>query len=135
MAPEDQEPKIVSDSDWKTQARREKDRLAEKERQDQQPASTPEPDAPDASAPREVPPATFVTLINSLVVQSLYFLGRLPDPSGQEPTVNLDLAKHNIDLIQMLEEKTNGNLTEDESKALALSLHELRMQYVQSAHV
>ena len=136
MAAEDQEPKIASDNDWKNQARREKERLAEKERQEKQQKTAPAPSAPDdAAAPREVPPATFVTLVNSLVVQTLFYLGRLPDPSGKEPTVNLDMAKHNIDLIQMLDEKTAGNLTEDETKALAMALHELRMQYVQSAQV
>jgi len=58
---------------------------------------------------------------------------KLGAPDGSAPEINLDLAKHHIDLMEVLEEKTKGNLTNDESKKLSLALHEARMQYVQAA--
>jgi len=74
-----------------------------------------------------------MTLVNSLAVQAMFFLGRLPDQDDKKPELNLDMAKHNIDLLQILQDKTKDNLTEDETKALNMTLHELRMQYVSVA--
>ena len=88
-----------------------------------------------APPPGPLPPADFTTLINSLLVQVFFCLGRISDPSGKNPEINLDLAKHHIDMLEVLDEKTKGNLTEDENKKLALALHEARMQYVQIAGV
>jgi len=136
MAANEQEPKIVSDSDWKEQARQEKERLAQKQQKEKStPTGAAEPTGSGAAGGRPMPPATFMTMVNSLVVQSLFFLGKLPEAEDKEPQVNLDLAKHNIDMLGMLEEKTKGNLTDEENKALALALHEVRMQYVATAQV
>ena len=139
MAQKDQEPKIVSDDDWKNQARKEKERLLEKDK----PKATangstpPEPQtakaAPTDQAKQPLPPASFLTLINTLAMQSLYFMGKLADPNDKQTKVDMDMAKHNIDLMQLLEDKTKGNLTQEESKALGMALHEVRMQYVQTA--
>ena len=88
----------------------------------------------DAGTPQgPLPPACFLTLVNSLAMQALYFMGQLPDQADKAPKINLDLAKHHIDTLNVLEEKTRGNLTDNESKALAMVLHEARMLYVQSA--
>ena len=123
------DPKITSDEGWKQQAQREKEKLGAKEQPQAGPAkTTPAPAGP-------LPPATFITMVNSLVLQVMYCLGRLSDPQEDQPAVNLDLAKHHIDMLQVLEDKTKGNLTPDESRALALALHEMRMQYVQTAQV
>ena len=120
--------KIVSDDDWKVQAKHEKEKIGEKEK-DKEVA-----DAADGAA-GPMPPASFMTLVNSLTLQSLLYMGKLSDPSDKEAKsmVNLELAKHHIDLLGVLEEKTKGNLGDEESKALSLALHEVRMQYVQSA--
>ena len=72
------------------------------------------------------------TLVNSLMTQVLLYLGELA-PRGAEPQVNLDMAKFNIDLLGVLEEKTKGNLTPDEQKLLDTALYETRMRYVQIA--
>jgi hypothetical protein len=81
---------------------------------------------------RTLPEASFATLVNSLVTQILLYLGDLT-PRGVEPQVNLDMAKFNIDLLGVLEEKTKGNLTPEEQKLLDNALYEARMRYVSVA--
>jgi len=136
----DETPSLHIDTDWKKQAQEEKRRLAEEEQK--KAAQTPPP--PRAGTPaqegpmrgrrggRELPPASFGALVNSLVTQSLFYLGDLA-PQGGEPVVNLDMAKHQIDTLSVLEEKTKGNLTEDEQRLLDTALYEARMRYVQVA--
>lgn len=126
------------DSDWKKQAQEEKRRLAEQEQKKaaEQAASGPAPGRRTAPGTprsgREMPPASFGTLINTLVTQALFYLGDLA-PQGGEPMVNLDMAKHQIDLLNILEEKTRGNLTEEEKRLLDTALYETRMRYVNVA--
>ena len=115
MAHEEAPPKIASDEDWKRQAQQEKEKLGQE------------------AAAGLLPPANFVTHLESIVIQILYCLGQFSSPDGAKGEVNLDLAKHHIDTLTMLEEKTKGNRTDEESKALALRLHEVRMQYVGAA--
>lgn len=112
---------VAGDSDWKEQARKEKEHLKEK-------AGGQSPGSAGA-----VPPATITTLVNQLMLQAMFFLGKVPDGSGQEPAVNFDMARYQIDLLQMLNEKTQGNLTDEEQAALTTALHELRMVYLQMA--
>jgi hypothetical protein len=81
---------------------------------------------------RAIPDASVGTLVNSLMTQVLLYLGELA-PRGVEPQVNLDMAKFNIDLLGVLEEKTKGNLTPEEQKLLDTALYETRMRYVQVA--
>ena len=59
-------------------------------------------------------------------------MGKLSDPANQgEVQVDLDMAKHNVDMLGVIEEKTKGNLSDEEEKALSVALHEVRMLYVQ----
>ncbi len=58
-------------------------------------------------------------------------LGGFLGPGGERIAANPVAAKHAIGLLEVLEKKTEGNLTEDEKRMLAGVLHELRMQYVQ----
>jgi hypothetical protein len=88
--------------------------------------------SPGAARERAIPEASFATLVNSLMTQVLLYLGELA-PRGVEPQVNLDMAKFNVDLLAVLEEKTKGNLTPDEQKLLDTALYETRMRYVQVA--
>jgi len=71
-------------------------------------------------------------LVNSLVTQILLYLGDLT-PRGTEPQVHLDMAKFNVDLLAVLEEKTKNNLTPEEQKLLDNALYEVRMRYVSVA--
>lgn len=135
MSNDEKKSKIVTDESWKAQARAEKERLSEEEKKKSPPPSgAAEQKAAGPKSTGPLPPANFMTLVNSLVVQILFSLGRIGDPNAKEsPPVNLDLAKHHIDMLQVLEDKTQGNLTDEEKKALALALHEVRLQYVQAA--
>ena len=71
--------------------------------------------------------STFVLSINS---SALVQLGLIEDPASGQKTKNVPLAKQTIDLLAMLEEKTKGNLTNDEENILKNILYELRMLYV-----
>jgi hypothetical protein len=77
-----------------------------------------------------LPPPDFDFLIYSLRLQAEMSLGLLPFADKDEP--DFELARHNIDLLAMLQEKTRGNLTAEEQLALDNSLTELRYRYVQA---
>jgi len=134
------------DDDWKKQAQEEKRRLAEEQqkRQAAPPAAPPPLVAPMgadlAAAPaakgrrglREMPPASFPSLVQSVLTQALYHLGELA-PAGAQGTVNLDMAKHHIDTLGVLEEKTVNNLDESEKHVLDAALYEARARFVSLA--
>lgn len=80
-----------------------------------------------------MPKVCFPTLILSLSSSALVHLGEVPDPETRKPMENIVLAKHTIDILAMLEEKTRGNLNAEETKLLKDMLFELRMKYVQKA--
>ena len=123
------------DTDWKKQAQEEKRKLAEQEQKKAAEAqASPQAARPGAGGrrPRELPPAGFPTLVQSLVTQALFYLGELA-PQGGEPAVNLDMAKHQIDTLSVLEEKTKNNLTDEEKHLLDAALYETRMRYVNVA--
>ena len=63
------------------------------------------------------------------MTQAMFYLGELAAP-GQPPVLNLDMAKHNIDMLGLIEQKTKGNLTEEEQRLLDSALYETRMRYV-----
>ncbi len=78
----------------------------------------------------QLPEINFATFIFSLNHSVLVHLGVMDDPSTGEKVKNLPLAKQTIDILGMLEEKTKGNLTEDEEKMLKNILYDLRMIYI-----
>ncbi len=137
----EEQPSLHIDTDWKKQAQEEKKRLTEQEQKKAaaQVAAKPSPAEP-AGMPRAgpgrgergLPPATFTTLVQSIVTQVLFYLGEL-SARGAEPSMNLDMAKHNIDILGVLEEKSRGNLTEEEQRLLDGALYESRMRYVSIA--
>jgi len=133
----DSRPTIQIDSDWKRQAQEEKQRLAEEERKKSAASSSTAVGRTGGSSEsprsrRELPPASFETLVQSIATQVAYYLGELA-PSGGEPTVSLDMARHHIDTLAVLEAKTKGNLTADEQRLLDTTLYELRMRFVSLA--
>ena len=148
MAPEDAKsggpppadpPRIHVDSDWKKQAQAEKERLA---REAERPAAPPPPPRtavgpgptiPAERPPQGIPPATFETLLQTLGTQAAIFLSDQVDPETGESLRHLELAKHNIDMLSVLEEKTKGNLTPQEARLLDSLLYELRMAYISAA--
>ena len=72
----------------------------------------------------------FRTFILSLGTSAMLHLGEIPDPDGGEPVVNLELARQTIDLLDLLRQKTAGNLTEDEGRTLDGLLYDLRMRFL-----
>lgn len=75
----------------------------------------------------------FIEFIMLQSQQASLFLGRIPNPQTGKPEVRLDAAKLFIDHLEMIHEKTRGNLTGEESKLLDSVLTELRLAYVQAS--
>ena len=82
----------------------------------------------------ELPPADFDFLVYSLRIQTELNLGLLPldEPGEDAPAPDFELARHNIDLLAMLQVKTKGNLTAEEQRSLDNSVTELRFLFVQA---
>lgn len=137
----DTDPKIIVDGDWKEQVAKEKEALeggANDETSDD--SKSTDESSNDDFVPKQVnfddeeipppPPATFEILISMMFTQAMSMLGHIPDPTGSKIPVNKPYAKHTIDTLEMLGEKTKGNLTDDEANMLGEALHALRMAYV-----
>ncbi len=77
-----------------------------------------------------LPEVTFPAFVMSLNTTVLYHLGELADPTSGERIRDLTLAKHTIDTLEMLKEKTEGNLKPDEKHMLNDILYDLKMRYV-----
>lgn len=80
-----------------------------------------------------LPEADITSLIFSLSSTALFHFGDIPDPETGKKTVDLPLAKHAIDTISMLQEKTKGNLTEEEQKFTESVLADLRWRFVKAS--
>ena len=124
--PPAEESRIHVDSDWKKQAQAEKERLA-REVESREPASA---GAARAGHAGRMPEASFSTLVQTLATQAALFMSNERDPRSGRSLQNLDLAKHHVDLLAVLEEKTKGNLTDEEKRLLDSILYELRVAYV-----
>lgn len=77
------------------------------------------------------PPATFEFLVQTLFTQALMALGRIPNPITKQTHRNVVTAKHFIDTLTMLDEKTRGNLSAAERRLLDEIQHQLRLQFVE----
>ncbi len=89
--------------------------------------------AEDTEFEMAVPPATFEFLVISLQAQAQMQMGLMHfGPDDQQPKPNLEIARHSIDLLGVLHEKTKGNLSLEEKRLLENSLTELRFRYVQA---
>ena len=118
MNAENEGPKIHIDSDWKAEAQQEKERLAKEEE------ATADKQAAGAGKP------TFFNLVEMIAMQAVFALSGMQGPGGENIPANPEAARAYIDLLDVLEQKTSGNLTDDEKKALGTTLHELRLAYV-----
>lgn len=123
--PDDNHPKpeILVDSDWKNQAQAEKDKLAEFDTQ----AAAPK------GGPDDLPPADFQSLLGMLATQAIMYLGGMADRRTGQAVIDLELSRHFIDLIAVLEDKTKGNISKEETDELTGLLQELRTRYVEIA--
>jgi hypothetical protein len=116
------EKKIIIDEDWKSQVQAEKEAAA-KSPAAGEPAGSP--------ADMQMPEASLEMLVTTLVTEAMMSLGQIPHPHTGEPMYHPQQAKYLIDMIDVLREKTKGNVTPDESALMENLLHQLRMVYVQ----
>jgi hypothetical protein len=134
MSAPDEEKKIIIDEDWKSQVQAEREAVAKADsgeaagRQAESPA-TDSGDADETLPP--LPPPSFAELVTMLATQASVSLSQGADPNDKQRKEHLSFAKHFIDLLAVVEEKTTGNLSADEAQMLDNLLHELRMAYVQ----
>jgi len=142
MSEEPSEKKIIVDEDWKSQVEAERE-AARRQAAAGQPAGegqapaaqTPEPAATDktraeAEADPAMPPPDLMFIATTFYMQALVGLGVVPDPITRKPRLRPNQARHAIDSLQLLLDKTQGNRTGEESEAIDTMLHELRMAYV-----
>ncbi|MGD8880524.1 MAG: DUF1844 domain-containing protein [Desulfobacterales bacterium] len=121
----------------------EKEEKEEKEEQEEQ--ETPPVDAEKEAAtsetgeeptdeaeepPLQFPEINFPTFVASLNASALLHLGAIEDPSSGKKNKNLPMAKQTIDILSMLQEKTKGNLSQEEENMLKNILYDLRIMYV-----
>ncbi len=99
------------------------DQSAAQESEETVAAEEDEPDTP-------LPEINFSTFIFSLNASALVHLGAIEDPASGQKVKNLSLAKQTIDILNMLEEKTRGNLNTDEENIMRNILYDLRIAYV-----
>jgi hypothetical protein len=76
------------------------------------------------------PPISFTNFVLSLSTSALFHFGDFPDPASGKTQKNLPAAKQTIDILNMLNEKTKGNLDEQENSLIQGVLYELKMRYV-----
>jgi hypothetical protein len=101
---------------------------------DEQEPLEPEPAEPgeDDQDEAAMAPLDFNVLVLSLNASALIHLGE-PDADGRRGSTNLPMARHTIDLLCVLDEKTRGNLTGEEERLLHQVLFDLRMRFAKSA--
>lgn len=116
----EQAPKIFIDDDWKEQARREKEEADREVRQ-----------AEEAGETGPLPGPHIAEIIQMVTMQATIGLGGFRDQNGQAIPPNLEYAKHYIDLLELLQNKTRNNLDDQEQRMLTGTLQELRMAFVE----
>jgi hypothetical protein len=123
--------KLFIDEDWKSQVQ------AEKEAAKQSEATAPPTQSPpaesassDSAQAGEIPPPSLASLVISLATQAMGAMGLLAGPDGQPLPAEPEYAKYLVDTIAMLETKTAGNRTAEESALFTDALHQLRMTFV-----
>ena len=116
------------DEDWKRRAQAEKEVDAAKAAPPPPPGAPPAPGAPPKSEARPHP--MFGGLVESLASQALLYMGAMRDPMTGQVHQDLQQAQTMIEMLGMLDEKTRGNLSKEESDMLKQVLDEVRMHFV-----
>jgi hypothetical protein len=106
----------------------------EKEKHDQAAEAGPET-PPDEGIPEdlEIPQASFGSLVMMLTTTALGYLAEVENAEPKKKKVLTKLARHTVDMIQVLDEKTKGNLSEGEKKLIDRVLTDLRLQFIKHA--
>ncbi len=87
---------------------------------------------PDQEGKCVMPEVTFMAFIMSLNTSALFHLGEIADPETGEKVVDYSLARHAIDTLVLLEEKTKGNLDSDETEMLKNILYDVKIRFVKA---
>jgi hypothetical protein len=124
--------KIIVDEDWKSRVAAEKDAASHDHRS---PASEPAIGEPASAGGRTgdmppMPPASFEMLVTTLATEAMIGLGQIPHPMTGKVHADASQASYAIDMLEMLSEKTKGNLTPGEERGMRDLLHQLRMAFV-----
>jgi Domain of unknown function (DUF1844) len=123
------EKKIIIDEDWKSQVQREKEQAA---KAPQAGASDTAAERPGRAAEAAMPPASLEMLLTMLATEALMALGQMPHPMTGEFHLDRNQAKYLIDMIEMLSDKTKGNLTAPEEQLIENVLHQMRLVFVET---
>ena len=125
------EKKLIIDEDWKSQVQAEKEEAAKSK-----PATAPDSAAggPDDVGDVPMPPASFELLLTMLATEALVALGQVPHPATGQAHVHRNQATYLIDMLDVLREKTKGNLTPGEQQLIESLLHQLRIVFVETAN-
>jgi hypothetical protein len=127
-----EEKKIIIDEDWKSQVQAEKEAAAKSkagESPEQSGARTQSQDRQRA----EMPPASLQMLLTMLATEAMVALGQIPHPATGAAHADRDQAQYLIDLIEVIRDKTKGNLTPNEQQLTDTLLHQLRLAFVETA--
>jgi hypothetical protein len=92
---------------------------------------TPRPAAEPAPPQQQAPKIDFITVLFSFVHTALIHLGDMPDPATNAASQNLEAAQEMIDILEMLQVKTKGNLNQQEAQYLESALFDLRLRFVE----
>ena len=139
------EKKIIIDEDWKSQVQAEKEAAATKRSAvssepigEAAPASESQPAQEGAAgagaADPKMPPASFEMLVTTLATEALASLGQFPHPATGKAEINRNHAQYLIDTLDVLRDKTKGNLTSDEQQLIESVLHQMRMLFITVAN-
>jgi hypothetical protein len=116
------EKKIIIDEDWKTQVQAEREA-----------ASHPAPAAAEPAAAANdppMPPASMEMLVTTLATEALMALGQIPHPLTNETKLQKNQAQYLIDTLDLLRDKTKGNLSDREQQLIEAVLHQVRMVFI-----
>ncbi len=123
--------KLIIDEDWKAQVEAEKQATQATSKQPNATAAGAAQDDQQADGP--MPPASFDLLVTMLATEALVAMGHVPHPATGQIKPQRSQAKYLIDMIEMLHEKTTGNLTPDQTQLVEDVLHQLRLAFVDTA--
>jgi len=126
-----EQPKLIIDTDWKSQAQAEKEKLTQPKPGTAGAAGA---DAGAGEEPREG--IEFRDIVSMFATQAVMYMGGIADPQTGRAVLAPEYAKLYIDMLAMLQEKTKGNLTPEEDRVISSAVQELRLDFVElSKHV
>ncbi|MEQ8210275.1 MAG: DUF1844 domain-containing protein [Lacipirellulaceae bacterium] len=113
--------KIIIDEDWKSQV------TAEKEAAEKQAT---ESEGDPAAGAGMFPEASFEMLVSIFMTEAMVGMGQIPHPATGQPHPSKEQARYAIDMLEVIQEKTKGNLDEQQETTLRDLLHQLRMAFI-----